>query len=125
MTPPNEGNPPETPSPAPAPPAPATTPGTGAAPSPADNTKAIITLVLGILSLICCGFFAGIPAIFVGRSELKAIDEGRSSENNRNMAKIGFILGIVGTILSILGTLAYIGIIVLAVVTGKHSPSSF
>ncbi|MDX1386064.1 MAG: DUF4190 domain-containing protein [bacterium] len=121
MTPPTEGNPPDTPSPAPA--APASAP--SGAPNPADNTKAIITLVLGILSLICCGFFAGIPAIFVGRSELKAIDEGRSSESNRNMAKIGFILGIVGTILSALGTIAYIGIIVLAIVTGSQSPSSF
>jgi small-conductance mechanosensitive channel len=92
-----------------------------------DNTKAIVTLVLGILSIVCCGFFAGIPAIFLGRSELKAIDEGRSLEQNRNLAKIGFILGIVGTILSILATLAYIGIIVLAIITGHQTsgPETF
>jgi small-conductance mechanosensitive channel len=86
-----------------------------------DNTKAIVTLVLGILSIICCGFLAGIPAIFLGRAELKAIDEGRSPEQNRNLAKIGYILGIVGTILSILATLAYIGIIVLAIITGNQT----
>jgi small-conductance mechanosensitive channel len=92
-----------------------------------DNTKAVVTLVLGILSIVCCGFFAGIPAIFVGRAELKAIDEGRSSEQNRSLAKIGFILGIVGTILSILATLAYIGIIVLAIITGHQTsgPDTF
>lgn len=95
-------------------------------PQKSDNTKAIVTLVLGILSVMCCGFFAGIPAIFVGRSELKAIDEGRSSLENRTLAKIGFILGIVGTILSILGTLAYIGIIVLAIITGNRAgPDTF
>jgi small-conductance mechanosensitive channel len=101
-----------------------TAPVTPAAPPPgtkSDNTKAIVTLVLGILSIVCCGFFAGIPAIFLGRSELKAIDEGRSQEQNRNLAKIGFILGIVGTILSILATLAYIGIIVLAIITGQST----
>jgi small-conductance mechanosensitive channel len=99
-------------------PTPAAPPGTKS-----ENTKAIVTLVLGILSIVCCGFFAGIPAIFLGRSELKAIDEGRSSEQNRNLAKIGFILGIVGTILSILATLAYIGIIVLAIITGQSTGS--
>ena len=118
---------PETPTP---PVAPSTAP-QGTPPPPTgnkqDNTKAVVTLVLGILSIVCCGFFAGIPAIFVGRSELKAIDEGRSSEQNRSLAKIGFILGIVGTILSILATLAYIGIIVLAIITGHQTsgPGTF
>lgn len=90
-----------------------------------NNSKAIIALVLGILSLACCGFFAGIPAIFVGRSELKAIDEGRSPESNRTLAKVGFILGIVGTVLSLLGTLAYVGIIIFAIISGNPSPSTF
>lgn len=93
--------------------------------SKGENTKAIIALVLGILSLICCGFFTGIPAIFVGRSELKAIDQGLSPEGNRTLAKVGFILGIVGTILSLLGTLAYIGIIVVAIMSGGVTNSTF
>lgn len=117
---PSTGDAPATPPPTPQ------TPGGPTPPAKADNTKAILTLVLGILSIICCGFFAGIPAIFVGRSELKAIDEGRSSEDNRTLAKVGFILGIVGTILSILATLVYSGIIVLAIITGQQSsPTSF
>lgn len=99
--------------------------GGGRAGSSSDNTKAIVTLVLGILSLICCGFFTGIPAIFVGKSELKAIDEGRSPETNRSLAKVGFILGIIGTILSCLGALAYGAIIAIAIITGTPSPSSF
>lgn len=115
--------PPVTPgTPTPTEPSPATP---SPAPAQGENTKAIITLVLGILSLICCGFFAGIPAIFVGRSELKAIDEGRSPESNRTLTKVGFILGIVGTILSALATLAYIGIIVFAIIAGNTTPSSF
>ena len=97
-------------------------------PTPAqNNTKATIALVLGILSLVCCGFFAGIPAIILGRSEIKAIDEGRSPETNRTLAKVGWILGLVGTILSVVGALVYILIIVLAVTTGtmQNAPSTF
>lgn len=118
MTPPS--NPPTTPpistTPTPTPPATNTQ----------DNTKAIITLVLGILSLVCCYFFTGIPAIFLGRSELRAIDEGRSPESNRNLTKVGYILGIIGTILGFLGLIVYAVIIILAVVAGKASgPSTF
>ncbi|MFO1464606.1 MAG: DUF4190 domain-containing protein [bacterium] len=111
--------PPSTPTPAtPAPAAPS-----GA---PQNNTKAVVSLVLGILSLLCCGFFAGIPAIIVGRSEVKAIDEGRGDPGNRNLAQIGWILGLVGTILSAIGALVYIAIIAMAIMQGKAMhPSTF
>ena len=103
-------------------PVPPVTPGA----APQNNTKAIISLVLGILSLLCCGFFAGIPAIIVGRSEVKAIDEGRSDPANRNLAQIGWILGLVGTILSAIGALVYIGIFAFAIMQGKAmNPSTF
>ncbi len=93
---------------------------------PQSNSKAVISLVLGILSLLCCGFFAGIPAIIVGRSEVKAIDEGRADPTNRNLAQIGWILGLVGTILSAIGALVYIGIIAMAIMQGKAMhPSTF
>ncbi|MCE9625686.1 MAG: DUF4190 domain-containing protein [Deltaproteobacteria bacterium] len=91
-----------------------------------NNTKATIALVLGILSLVCCGFFAGIPALILGRSECKAIDEGRSPESNRTIAKLGWILGLVGTILSVLGALIYVGIIAMAIMqSGAMKPSTF
>ncbi|EKD42117.1 MAG: hypothetical protein ACD_73C00321G0003 [uncultured bacterium] len=77
-----------------------------------------MALILGILSLTCCGFLSGIPAFFIGRAEIKNIDEGKSTENNRMLAKIGMILGLVGTILSCLGTLAYLAIIAIGVTGG-------
>jgi hypothetical protein len=86
----------------------------------------VIALVLGILSIVCCGFLAGIPAIFVGRSELKDIDEGRSTEANRTIAKVGYILGIVGTALSCIGVLVYAAIFGVAIMSGSmQSPSTF
>lgn len=94
--------------------------------APGNSSKAVIALVLGILSLICFGFLAGIPAIFVGRSELKDIDEGRSPESNRTLAKVGYILGIVGTALSCIGALVYVAIIAMAIMSGAHNtPSTF
>ncbi|MBI2338845.1 MAG: DUF4190 domain-containing protein [Deltaproteobacteria bacterium] len=82
------------------------------------STKSIIALVCGILSLTCCGFISGIPAIFIGRAELQGIDAGQIPASNRTLAKVGLVLGIIGTILSCLGTLAYVILIALGISTG-------
>src|SRR4051794_8995083 len=34
---------------------------------PKNSSKAVWALVLGILGLLCCGFFTGIPAIILGK----------------------------------------------------------
>lgn len=87
--------------------------------------QAIVALVLGILSLVCGGFLMGLPAFFLGRAEEKAIARGDSSKAGQQMAKIGWILGLVGTILSCLAAIAWIIFIVIAVMserTGGVSP---
>ena len=62
----------------------------------------------------------------LGRGEVKAIDEGRSDPANRNLAQIGWILGLVGSILSAIGALVYAGIIAMAVMSGgTMNPSTF
>ncbi len=65
------------------------------------STQAIASLVLGILSLICCPLLAPI-AWFIGNQELKAVREGRSPAAGEGIAKAGLILGIIGTIWMIL-----------------------
>ncbi len=92
--------------------------------TPVSNTKALVSLVLGILSLVCCGFFAGLPAVFLGRSELKAIDQGRAPESNRNLAKLGFIFGLIGTILSLIAITVYAVIFGFALIQGT-GPRTF
>lgn len=74
---------------------------------PGASGKAIAALILGILSLICCGFCTGIPAIVIARGEMRAIQEGRSSIAGESVAKIGYILGIIGTVLTCLAMVAY------------------
>lgn len=88
-----------------------------AAPSPTSTTS-LVALILGILSLTCCGFLSGIPAIFVGRSEMKAADAGKIAASNRTLAKVGMILGIIGTILSLGGLLIYAAVIAMGISAG-------
>ena len=73
------------------------------------SSNAILSLVLGIASFVCSlGLFTGIPAWIIGKKEIKAIDEGRSDPAGKVMAQIGMWLGIIFTILSVLGILAFI-----------------
>ena len=65
------------------------------------NQLGVWALVLGIASLVLCGFIAGIPAIILGRQGQRAADEGQA--NNRSVATAGLVLGWVGVALSIAG----------------------
>jgi hypothetical protein len=66
------------------------------------NKKAIWSLVLGIIGVICCGIgiIPGGVAIFLGRSAKTEI--ATSGESGSGMATAGFILGIVAVVLSII-----------------------
>lgn len=85
---------------------------------PPASARATTTLILGILSIVCAGFLAGIPAIIIGRMELRDIKSGIAPKSGEGIAKVGFILGIIGTALSCIITLVSIGMIVLAVMLG-------
>ena len=65
------------------------------------NSKAVWSLVLGILGLVCCGFVTGIPALILGNMAKKEIDAGNGT--GRGMAQAGFILGIIAIVWGILG----------------------
>ncbi|HEU5044353.1 MAG TPA: DUF4190 domain-containing protein [Nocardioidaceae bacterium] len=65
------------------------------------NKKAIWALVLGILSLVCCGLFAGIPAIILGNMARSEIDASGGLQSGRGMAVAGFVLGIIGVVWTI------------------------
>lgn len=93
---------------------------------PGASGQAIAALVLGILSLVCGGFLMGIPAFFLGRAEEKSIARGDSSKAGQSLAKIGWILGLVGTILSCLMTIVWVVIMVIAAKSrGTGTPSVF
>lgn len=81
--------------------------GGGAAAPPSDNKRALWSLILGIVGIICCGLAAPF-AWYMGQAEVKAIDAGQAARENRGMALAGMILGIVGTVLLVLGLIWFL-----------------
>lgn len=76
--------------------------------APVQNQKALWALILGILGLVCCGIFTAVPALILGNNAKKEIAASGGTQSGEGMAQAGFILGIVGTALSVLGVLAYV-----------------
>jgi hypothetical protein len=86
--------------------------------------NAVTALVLGILGLVMCGPFAAVPAIIVGRNATREIDASQGRLDGRGMAQAGFVLGIVGTVVSALALLFVIVVFVLgALVTTTFEES--
>ena len=88
---------------------------------PQTNKKSIWALVLGIVSLICCGIFAGIPALILGNSAKKEIAASGGAQTGAGMAQAGVILGIISIVLSVLYVILLIAGGV-AVPSGSTSP---
>lgn len=74
---------------------------------PVDHPKGMTVLILGILSLVCCGPL-GIVAWVMGNTALREIDAQPGRYGNRQLVQIGRILGIVGGGLFLLGILAFL-----------------
>jgi len=72
----------------------------GAGPSLPRNDLAVWSLVLGLLGVLGCVFFTGIPAVIVGANARKAVAAGQA--NNDGMATAGIVLGWVATGLGVL-----------------------
>ena len=81
--------------PPPPPPAYGAPPPGGAAPT-GNNSKALWSMILGILGLVCCGIFTGIPAILLALSARKEIE--RTGQSGGGMATAGLILGVLSVI---------------------------
>jgi hypothetical protein len=71
------------------------------------SSAAITSLVLGILSFVLCGLFSAIPAWIMGKNEIARIQAGQSPEAGRTLATVGMWLGIIATVLSIIGLVVF------------------
>lgn len=90
---------------------------------PQHSSRAVVSVVVGVLGIICCGLLAPI-AWYLGNEELRNIDAGRLPESNRGLAQIGKILGIIGTILLVLALLWVVffgGMAMLSTIAGAGS----
>jgi hypothetical protein len=70
----------------------------GAPQDTSGNIFGILALIAGIVSIVLCcvyaGLWAGVPAIILGVVGKKKADAGQA--NNKTLANVGFILGIIG-----------------------------
>lgn len=90
------------------------------------SANGVLILILGILGLIGFGCFTGLPAWIMGNSALRDIDAGVADPSERGLVVAGKILGIISTVLALLGTLivvlAFAGLIGLGVWGASQSP---
>jgi hypothetical protein len=96
----------------------------GQYPVPPTSGKATAALVLGIVGLVMCGLLAGIPAIILGSQARREIDASQGRLAGRGAAQAGFILGIIGTVLSTLLIVLVIGLFALGGVVSSNFDSS-
>jgi len=80
--------------------------------------RGTLILVLGILSLVMCGIFTGIPAWVMGNSDLAAMRRGEMDPSGEGTTQAGRICGMISCILWIAGCLIYALIFVIAIGAG-------
>lgn len=88
----------------------------GAPPAPApfaEKSEAVTALVLGILAFLCCQLTSPFAWI-IGQRELDAIEAGRRDPSNQSVAMAGKVLGIIGSVLLLLGAVVLIGAVIIS-----------
>jgi hypothetical protein len=87
---------------------------------PADHPRATTALVLGLVAIVG-GFTCGLPLIVgpwawgIGRRAVREIDQEPHRYGGRGMAMAGYVMGVIATILLVLGVLALVAIILIAI----------
>lgn len=89
-----------------------------------DQPQAVPAMVLGILGLVCCGL-ASPFAIWLGRKSMNEIDASGGMLGGRGQAQAGFIMGIIGTALWVLGVLFYVLVVALGVFAASKGQPTY
>jgi hypothetical protein len=76
--------------------------------------RGVLILVFGILGLVIC-FPFGIAAWLMGNGDLREMREGRMDPSGQGMTQAGRIIGIVSTILALIGVVIAVLMLMLGV----------
>jgi hypothetical protein len=68
----------------------------GPAAVPGNNSKAVASLVTGVLSLFCCGFVLGVVAIVLGFMARGEIEKSQGLQGGSGLALAGIVTGALG-----------------------------
>jgi uncharacterized protein DUF4190/zinc ribbon protein len=63
--------------------------------------RAVISMILSVISPFTCWLFMSVPGLILGKMELNAIRDGQAPKAGETFAKIGFYVGLVVTLLSL------------------------
>lgn len=86
--------------------------------SQSASTQATLALILAIASWVLCGCVMSIPAIFIAKAELSAIERGEAPIAGKGMAQAAFWVALVNAVLTVLIGLLYVVIFVIIGVAG-------
>lgn len=78
------------------------------APHPGASSNAQWAIGLAIASWLFCGLFTSVPAFFMARSEMQAIDQGTSPPAGRGLAQAAFWIAVANMALTALVIVGYI-----------------
>ena len=87
----------------------------GTAPGGLEPHRGTLILVLGILSLVLCSFFTGIPAWIMGKGDLAKIKDGMMDPEGEGPTKAGMICGMICCIINAV----LIGLFILLMILGS------
>ena len=93
----------------------------GIVPRPGYNQNtglATASLVMGILSFVCCGPVFALPAVILGHIALGQVRRGEAGESSHGLAIAGLVLGYVNLLLVFGVILVYVFIVVIALLAG-------
>ncbi|HEX2331208.1 MAG TPA: DUF4190 domain-containing protein [Candidatus Angelobacter sp.] len=76
------------------------------------ETTAVVSLVLGILSLVAVSILAGIPAIIVGRQARENIRASNGALTGESYAQAGIVMGWVSVAIAVVGAVVAIGLLI-------------
>lgn len=82
-----------------------------------QNGMGTAALVMGILQFFCLGTVGTILAIVFGKIGMNKAEQGLAT--NGGAAKAGFILGIIGAVLSVIGLVVWLILMVVAGTSGS------
>jgi uncharacterized protein DUF4190/zinc ribbon protein len=63
--------------------------------------RAVISMILSVISPFTCWLFLSVPGLILGKMEMNAIRDGQAPKAGETFAKIGFYVGLVVTMLSL------------------------
>jgi hypothetical protein len=85
-----------------------------------DHPRATTALILGILGIVVCGVIAPF-AWRMGKRTVDEIDASHGQLGGRGSAQAGYVLGLIGTVLLVLGVLVGLLLVVVGVLGAVNS----